>query len=387
MNWVDVLVVAGIVAAAVAGFRLGFVSRVLSWIGMLVGLVLALLVLGPLLSEVGPDSAARAVVIAVAVVLVGAFTGQAIGLVIGDRLRPPRDDEGLNRLDSLLGLAAGIVGAFLLVWLLLPVVTQRGGPVASQVSASWLAREVEDRLPEPPDALQALRSLVGEDRFPDVFADLRPASPLGPPPASSGLSKATADAAAASVVKVEGIACGRIQDGTGFAIGPELIVTNAHVVAGEASTQVIRDDGKHLRADVVAFDPDRDLALLQVPGLDREPLSLGSAAVGDVGGVFGHPQGRPLRVAPFEVTRLIDATGRNIHGSGLVVRDVVESASDLQPGDSGSPMVGPDGRVLGVVFAIARDRPAVAYALATSEVQAVLAGPRTPTDTGACVAD
>jgi S1-C subfamily serine protease len=137
----------------------------------------------------------------------------------------------------------------------------------------------------------------------------------------------------------------------------------------------------------VAFDPDRDVALLEVPGLDREPLSLGAAAVGDVGGVFGHPQGQPLRIAPFEVARLIDATGRNIYGSGLVARDVVESASDLQPGDSGSPMVDPDGRVIGLVFAIARDRAAVAYALATSEVRAVLAGPRAPADAGACVAD
>jgi S1-C subfamily serine protease len=387
VNWVDVLVVAGIAAAAIAGFRLGFVARVLSWIGMLVGIVVALVVLGPLLTEVGPDSAARAVVIAVAVVLLGAFVGQAVGLVVGDRLRPPRDDEGLNRVDALLGLVAGVTGAFLLVWVLLPVVTQRGGPVASQVSASWLAREVEARLPEPPDALQALRSLVGEDRFPDVFADREPSAPLGPPPASSGLSEAIAEVTAASVVKVEGIACRKIQDGTGFAVERDVIVTNAHVVAGETSTEVIRDDGKHLRADVVAFDPDRDVALLEVPGLDREPLSLGAAAVGDVGGVFGHPQGQPLRIAPFEVARLIDATGRNIYGSGLVARDVVESASDLQPGDSGSPMVDPDGRVIGLVFAIARDRAAVAYALATSEVRAVLAGPRAPADTGACVAD
>lgn len=387
MNWVDVLVAVGIVAAAIAGFRLGFVTRVLSWLGMLLGIVLALVVLGPLLTGVGPDSAARAVVIAVAVVLLGAFLGQAAGLVIGDRLRPPREDQGLDRVDALLGLGAGVAGAVLLVWLLLPVVTERGGPVASQVSASWVAREVESRLPEPPDALQALRSLVGEDRFPDVFADLQPTAPLGPPPASSGLSTATADAAAASVVKVEGIACRKIQDGTGFVVEPDLIVTNAHVVAGETSTDVIRDDGERLRAQVVAFDPDRDLALLQVPGVDRAPLPLASAVVGDVGGVFGHPQGEPLRIAPFEVARLIDATGRNIYGTGLVARDVVESAADLQPGDSGSPMVDPDGRVIGVVFAIARDRPAVAYALATSEVQAVLSGPRAPVDTGACVAD
>ncbi len=128
MNWVDVVVIAAVVLAAVIGFRLGFVTRVLSWIGMLCGIVLALLVLGPLLDGVDPSNQLRALVIAVAVVLLGAFAGQAVGYVLGNRLRPSSNEEGLSKVDAILGLGAGVVGALLLVWLLLPVLTQRGGP-------------------------------------------------------------------------------------------------------------------------------------------------------------------------------------------------------------------------------------------------------------------
>jgi S1-C subfamily serine protease len=384
LNWVDVVVIAGVVLAALAGFRLGFVTRVLSWIGMLCGIVVALLVLGPLLDGIDPSQRVRAVVIAIAVVLLGAFAGQAVGFVLGNRLRPPPNDEGLNRADAILGLVAGVVGAVLLLWLFVPVLGQRGGPVADEVATSWVGREL-DGLPQPPDALQVFRSLVGEDNFPDVFAQLEPAAPLGPPPTSSGLSKTTADAVAASVVKVEGVACRKIQDGTGFAVEDGLVATNAHVVAGETSPEVIRDDGRRLSAQIVLFDADRDLALLRVPKLDRPPLPLSHPATGDVGGVFGHPQGQPLRIAPFKVARLIDATGRNIYGSGLVERNVVEAAADLQPGDSGSPLVNPGGQVIGVTFAIARDRPDVAYALNTMELEAALRVPEVATSGGPCV--
>lgn len=385
MNLVDCIVVIGVLFAAVAGFRLGFVTRVLSWIGMLVGIIVALLVLGPMLEGVDPTSHLRVTIIAVAVVLLGAFLGQALGLVLGNRVRPSEAEQSLTRVDSVLGLAAGVVGMALLVWVLVPILTQRPGSLAEEVSSSWVARQLDERLPAPPDALHAFRSIVGEDNFPDVFAALEPTPPLGPPPVSSGLSQPVARRVAASVVKVEGVACRKIQDGTGFVVDDDLVATNAHVVAGESSTDVIRDDGSRVSADVVVFDPDRDLALLHAPNLGRLPLPLGRASQGDIGGVFGHPRGEPLRIAPFEVARLINATGRNIYDSNLVERDVLEAAADLAPGDSGAPLVAPTGEVVGVTFAIARDRENVAYALSTTELQEVLALPRTLTGAGTCV--
>jgi S1-C subfamily serine protease len=124
----------------------------------------------------------------------------------------------------------------------------------------------------------------------------------------------------------------------------------------------------------VAFDPDRDLAIVRVSGLDRPVLQLSreNPEDGTSGGVFGHPGGEPLRIAPFSVARVINATGRDIYGSKRTERKVLELSSTLRPGDSGAALSNSQGVVVGIAFAIARDVENVAYALAPSELQAVL---------------
>jgi S1-C subfamily serine protease len=188
-------------------------------------------------------------------------------------------------------------------------------------------------------------------------------------------------------VKVEGPACNKLQDGSGFVIGDGLIATNAHVVAGERSTNILRDDGRRFDGAVIAFDPARDLAIVRVSGFDRPPLSLSNTkSEGTSGGVFGHPGGEPLRIAPFKVARLINATGRDIYGSNKTERKVLEISAILRPGDSGSALVNDQGQVVGIAFAIARDTPNVAYALTPSELQATLATAGTTTvSTGSCL--
>ena len=236
--------------------------------------------------------------------------------------------------------------------------------------------------------MQALRALMGEDNFPQVFDALRPTPDLGPPPAATGLDSETARRVQRSVVKVEGIACSQIQDGTGFVVAEDTVVTNAHVVAGEPETEIIRDDGSRVRGQVVAFDPQRDLAIIAAPGLERDPLSVVESTAEAQGGVFGHPGGGPLRIAPFNVARRIKAVGRDIYGTGVTTRDVLEIRSGLRPGDSGSALVDERGRVVGVAFAIAPDKNDVAYALATSELQPLLAGRLTDAvSTGPCTGE
>jgi S1-C subfamily serine protease len=193
---------------------------------------------------------------------------------------------------------------------------------------------------------------------------------------------------ARSVVKVEGPACDKLQDGSGFVVGEGLIATNAHVVAGERATTVIRNDGRRFDGTVVAFDPDRDLAVVRVNSFDRPALALSSTtpADGTSGGVFGHPGGEPLRIAPFSVARVINATGRDIYGSQRTERKVLELSSSLRPGDSGAALSNSQGVVVGVAFAIARDVENVAYALAPSELQAVLGQVESSAvSTGACI--
>ena len=389
MSAFDAVFVVLAVLAVVGGYRLGFVARVVSWVGLAAGLAVAVRLLPIFLDQLNNASHGLVLVLSVGLLLVGASLGQALGFVIGGRLRPRSEGGALSRADRMAGGLAGLAGLVVVVWLLLPVLVASPGWISQEATNSWVAQRIDAALPAPPDAMQALQALVGTDDFPDVFDALRPTPELGPPPAGSGLSQQTADQAARSVVKMEGAACDRVQDGTGFVVADGLVVTNAHVVAGERSTTVIRDDGTRFDGTVVVFDPDRDLAVLRVDGLDRPPLPIADdgTPVDTIGGVFGHPGGEPLRIAPFRVAREITATGRDIYGNGSTERRVLELAAALRPGDSGSPLVDPSGRVVGVAFAIARDRSGVAYALTTDELVAALGAVTSQeTSTGPCLA-
>ena len=390
MSWLDLVLLGLAVAAIIGGYRLGFVTRVVSWIGLGVGLAIALRLTPIVLRWLDPTRPAISLAIVVALLVVGASLGQALGFVVGAGLRPRRSEGFVGRVDGVFGAVAGLAGLVAIVWLLLPVLAVAPAWVARPVTTSYAAQAIDTWLPPPPDAVESLRDLVGDDPFPDVFDALRATPDLGPPPPETGISEVTSDAVARSVVKVEGEACSRIQDGSGWVVAPGQVVTNAHVVAGEERTQVIRDDGRRLDATVTAFDPSRDLAVLSVDGLDRPPLPVdpATAEAGTIGGVFGHPGGEPLRIAPFEVARALRATGRDIYDRATTRREVLELSASLRPGDSGSALIDPSGQVVGVAFAIARDQPDVAYALATSELAPVLemSVQGTAVPTGSCLA-
>jgi hypothetical protein len=374
-------------SAAVGGYRIGFVARAASWIGMALGLVLAARLLPSIIRAFEDADQVRLLFVSAGVLIVGAFLGQAVGLIVGGKLKLALPPGPVRMVDRSGGAFAGIVGVLISVWLLLPAMADIPEWPADQARNSTIARAVDSILPPPPDTLQALRRLLGEDQFPQVFDALRAAPDLGPPPAETGLSQEAANRIANSTVKVEGVACRRIQDGSGSVVGPELVATNAHVVAGEQETSVERHpEGERLPATVVAFDPNRDLAILRVPGLDRPALPIAEIAEGGVGGVFGHPGGGPLRIAPFEVGREVTARGTDIYDGHAYEREVLFLSAGLMPGDSGAPLVDPSGRVVGVAFAIAPDKPDVAYALTASELLAVLATAGSgAVDTGPCL--
>ncbi len=389
MNLFDLLVLLAVVLAAAGGYRLGFLARALSWLGLGLGILLAARFLPSAVSLFGGGDPSTKVMIAAALLLGGAFAGQGLGLVAGASLRRFVPRGPLRALDRAVGAAVGVVGAISAVWLLLPSLAEVPGSMSSQARNSSVARAIDDHLPRPPDTLQALRRLVGEGGFPRVFEDLRPAPQAGPPPATTGIPPAVLARVAASTVKVTGVACQRVQDGSGFAVASETIVTNAHVVAGErpGRTEVVRTDGRRLRASVVMFDADRDLAVLRVPGLGQQPLSVTAGAVGSRGAVLGHPGGQPQpRAAPAAVRRQVLAVGRDLYDSHTTRRDVYILASDLRPGDSGGPLVNQGGSVIGVAFAIAPDRPGTSYAVTDKELRAALSVPRgAAVGTGPCL--
>ncbi len=384
----DLVIVAAAVGAAVAGYRLGFVARAFSWVGLAIGLVLAARLVPDVVSHLHSGGASRTYLFIAIGLLAGfGFLGQAVGLAVGARVHRTLPGGPLRKADAVVGGAVGILGVLVLVWLVSPAMADVPGWPAEAARTSRITQAVQDVFPGAPDSTQALRRVVGSN-YPQVLGSLQEAPSLGSPPASSGLDQATQDRVARSTVKVVGQACDNIQEGSGFVVGPDLVVTNAHVVAGERSTEVQRyDDGHRLPATVVAFDPDRDLAILSVPGLGRPALPLADPSVDQVGAVFGHPDGGPLRVAPFQVAQQVDATGTDIYDRTRTQRQVLFLSADLHPGDSGGALVTPDGKVVGVAFAIAPDRSGVAYALHPSELRPLLdrVG-RSPAGTGSCLA-
>ena len=379
MNLLDLIIVAAAAAAAAGGWRLGFLARVVSWVGLALGLVIAARFLPAAVRTFeGPDPTSK-LLIAGVVLLGGAFVGQGLGLLIGSSLRRFVPLGPLQAVDSAVGAVVGALGVVVSVWILLPAIADVPGSVSRQARHSAVARFIDARLPSPPDTLQALRRVVGETNFPKVFDTLRPAPDTGPPPETTGIPEPVLAQVARSTVKVTGVACSRTQEGSGFSAGPDLVVTNAHVVAGHrpGRTEVLRPDGARLDATVVTFDAGRDLAVLRVPGLGQRPLRVGNGSVGDSGAVFGHPNGQDqLRIAPAAIRQRVDAVGRDLYDTRATRRDVFILAAALQPGDSGAALVNPAGAVMGVAFAIAPDKSGTAYAVTSDELRTVLDVPR-----------
>jgi S1-C subfamily serine protease len=327
-----------------------------------------------------------------AFVIVVAAVAQAVGAAIGSGLstRLGRAPGAVREGDRIAGGVLGVVGVLVLMWLLIPALASSPGWTARAVRDSALARLIDRVAPSPPSESETLGRLVGDQSFPEVFDTL--SSPDAGAPPSDGIPAAVAKRVESSTLLVEGQACDRIQEGTGFVAGTNLVVTNAHVVAGEHDTRVTTYDGRRLDATVVAFDPNRDLAVLRVPGLGLPALELGEAHVDDRGALFGHPGGGPLVQAPVRIAEQIVARGTDITRSHPTEREVFVLAAVTAPGDSGGPIVDPAGNVVGVMFAYDISRQTTAYALTRTELDAVL-GPvlagQAPSSvaTGDCLAD
>ncbi|HEX2028487.1 MAG TPA: MarP family serine protease [Nitriliruptorales bacterium] len=385
MNLLDLLILLALLTGASGGWRLGFLRRAGSWIGGIAGLVLGIRVVRPAVSAVRDSGPITGLVVALLVVLGAAMIGQAIGFSIGSGLRRRVPHGPARHVDRVTGAVAGVAGTLVILWLLLPVLGDIPGGVASATRNSVIVAALDQVAPAPPDSMRALRTIVGNTSFPEVFSELRPAPQVGPPPATLALSPAIQQQVATSTVAVEAIACQRLQEGSGFAVADGTVVTNAHVVAGAGQVEVLRNDGTRLPAQVMAFDDDRDLAVLGVPDLARPPLPVATGSAGSEAAAFGYPLGQDtLRIAPVAIRERVTAVGRDIYGRDQVERKVFILSADLAQGDSGAAIIDPDGAVIAVAFAIAPDRPQTAYALTDTELTAVLGGGG-QSDTGPCL--
>jgi S1-C subfamily serine protease len=386
MNILDLLIVAAALAAATGGYRIGLLSRAFAWIGLGLGLVLAFRIAGPAVDLVDRQNQGGRLLMAVMVPLLLATLGQSLGYMAGDRIRrslPPQ----LRPVDQASGALAGLLGVAVMIWLLTPTLGLVPGVVARIARTSAIITFLDDTAPDPPASVHELAQQVSELPFPQVFADLGVSPDAGPAPEVVALAPEVLATVQPSTMNIESRGCGGIQEGSGFVVEPELVVTNAHVVAGTTEHEIVLDDGSRLTGAVVHYDPSRDLALLSVPGLARPPLPLGEVELDETVAVFGYPGGQDsVRIAPGTVAGRRAAVGRDIYGSGEARREILILAAELRHGDSGSAVVSADGQVVGVAFAIAPDRSSTAYALTRPELAEMLAAPRQQVaPTGACI--
>lgn len=395
---IDLIVTLLLVGYAVSGFRQGVLVSVMSLVGFLGGGALGMWLLPRLLSPwLTPGSTdLRQVVVLVVGVILTATLGQALLVSLGTRLRRRVTAAPARWADALLGAVASVVAVSLLVWLIGGAL--RGGPSPSLSRAIGQSRVIGaiDRIVPPSSArvFAGFRNKLDDEGFPRVFEGFGAERIRTVQPPDAGIvGSAGVRRAATSIVKITGDAtvCNRLQEGSGWVLARERVVTNAHVVAGVRTPMVrVGGTGRAYRASVVVFDPVRDLAVLAVPGLPSSPLPLGADLErGDGAVVAGFPLDGPYRLNAARVREVITARGEDIYGGRSSVRRVYSLFTRVQPGNSGGPLLAPNGDVVGVVFAKSLDDANTGYALTMQESAPVLRAGRTasqPVPVGGCAA-
>jgi S1-C subfamily serine protease len=391
VNLFDLLVVVLVVVAVFIGFTSGALPQIGGLLGAFAGGALAIVLLPwlePLVDGLMP--LIRAVVVLagmLVVVAIGEAIGSAIGRVAAIRLQ----GSPFGTVDRAFGGFVGAAQALLVVWLVGGLLA--AGPMralATQAQTSVVVRGLNSVLPAPTEIAVELGRLLDDTGLPDLFVGLEPlpAPPVAQP--ADPAAEAIARAAVPSTVKVSALTCQFNSSGSGFAVAPDYVVTNAHVVAGARTIRVTAPDGSLRDAIAVYDDPELDVALLWVQGLGARPLRLASVdpTRGAIGATIGYPHGGPLTVSGAAVAGTYDAQGRDIHGEQRVSRRIVELRAAIEQGDSGGPLILTDGTVGGVVFAEARTDDDVGYALTPTSVASAVEpsiGRTGAVDTGACI--
>lgn len=391
MNAVDVVLLVLAALAALSGWRQGLVGGVLSFVGFLAGALVGALVAPRLL---GSLSGVTAAALGVGVVMIGAGIGNSLAGLLGRWIREAVPWRPVRVVDSAGGSLFGVLSLAIVAWVVASaLVVVPLGPVSTEVRGSAVLGKIDAVMPQVTrDWLSGLRSALDSTGFPQAFGGftLDPVLPVSPPDPAL-LKDPAVRRALRSLVKVEGVApaCGTQIDGSGFVVARDRVMTNAHVVAGVDRPMVLVDGvGQPRPARVVYLDPQVDVAVLDVPGLDAPTLSFAPpASRGDSAVVAGFPGGGPLTVSAARIRGRLSARGTDIYGNGRVVRDVYAVRGTVRPGNSGGPLLAPDGRVLGVVFASSVDDPETGYALTAAQVAEaarVGASAETPVGTGSC---
>ncbi|MCC8929219.1 MarP family serine protease [Rhodococcus sp. I2R] len=391
-TWVDIIVIGVALLAASSGWRQGAVASAMAFLGVVLGAVAGILIAPHVLDYV--DGMRLRVIVGISVIIALVIIGEVSGMVLGRALRSGMHSPGARSVDSVIGAGLQGVAVLAAAWLLaIPLTSSSQPELAGAVRGSQVLSKVDEVAPqwlrEIPKEFSALLDTSG---LPDVIGPFgqTPVADVAPPDPVLQASSVVGQLQQ-SVLKISGVAssCQKALEGSGFVVAPELVMTNAHVVAGTDGVTV-DSVGSVFDAEVVLFDSEEDVALLRVPGLRAPVLNFRAdpAAPGEGAIVLGYPGGGPYTASSARVRETLNLSGPDIYQTGTVQREVYTVRGTVRQGNSGGPLVAADGQVLGLVFGAAVDDPDTGFVLTASEIADELErGISSPVavGTGACI--
>ena len=378
MTVLDWAIVAFTIAFAMWGYRQGLIVGVLTLLGFAAG-ALAGSRGGPLLLSEGLSSPYAPLLAAIGALLVGAVVAVTVeSLALGLRARLIRG-RVLSLADGAGGAALIAAVALGLIWVFGAVALHAPGTarLRGDVQRSLILRRLNDLLPPSGPVLNALNRV---DPAPSIAG---PTTPLDPPDPAIA-REAGVRQASHSVVRVLGTACGLGVEGSGWVAAPGIVVTNAHVVAGEDDTTVTTLDGASLAATPVHYDPANDLALLRIEA-PLEPLAIAPDPQPDTAGaVLGYPENGPYAVTAARMGDTTTVISEDSYGNGPIHRSIAFLRGAVRSGNSGGPLVDARGRVMATVFAATTSGPRGGFAIPDDVIERALQGSSAAVGTGAC---
>jgi S1-C subfamily serine protease len=376
----DWAILAFTIALALWGYRQGLIVGALTLAGFAAGAFVGSRI-GPLLLTQGSESPYAPLCAALGALLAGALaavTVESFALGLRERIvrRPGMHmADGAGGAALIASVALGLAWVFGAVLLHAPSTAQ----LRADIQQSLILRSLNDVLPPTGPLLNAL------DRVDPAPTVLGPAAPIAPPDTAIA-SDPDVLHAGDSVVRVLSTACGLGIEGSGWAVEPEVVVTNAHVLAGADDTTVTTQDGVELDATPIYYEPRQDLALLRV-GAPLQPLPVSSQRrVGEDAAVLGYPENGPYALEPARIGETRATISEDSYGNGPVTRTITALSGAVRSGNSGGPLVDPRGEVVGTLFAATTSGSRGGFAIPAEQVRAALKRTAEAVDTGPCTA-
>ncbi len=387
MNFVDVLVALLIISSFARGYQIGMVRQLGSSLGFVIGFIVSI-PLAPLVGEFVSDEPKLLASSIATIILI--FAGMVFGEWVGARFKNQvQRGETINKIDNIVGSSVAALSFGLTLWIGFALIALLPSSTAvSTIKNSYIFGVIDRNLPPAAQLLSVMNHIVEPEGEPTVFDEREPSPDAQRQLPSISAYERIFNQASQSTVRVQGLGCGGIVNGTGFVIGSDRVITNAHVIAGVDHPKIHSREGTH-DAIPVYFDAEHDIAVLKTKGLKANPLRMNATPLEDgaTALTIGYPGGGAQARQVISAIKTTDARGKDIYSQGRVTRNVILLQSNLIPGNSGGPIIDESGVVRGIIFATSTANNNIGYGLTLPQVMEGVESSKTAIkalDTGPC---